>query len=115
MPPTGTVAQGANHARQTNHDGNATLNSTYKHIWDQTMAPINLRFDQVGFEDIQNDKAMMLLLTFVNQCKARIPFQKSEKTPYIVVFSLIQNTQKQGDFNLIPISAPSHPYSGKKS
>jgi hypothetical protein len=46
------------------------------------MAPINLQFDQVGFEDIQNDKAMMLLLTFVNQCNARIPLQKNEKTSY---------------------------------
>jgi hypothetical protein len=67
MPPTVAAAQGGNHARETNHDGNAsTWNSSYKHIWDQTMAPINLKFDQVGVEDIQNDKAMMLLLTFVN-------------------------------------------------
>jgi AraC-like DNA-binding protein len=46
------------------------------------MAPINLQFDLVGFEDIQNDKAIVLLLTFVNRCNARIPLQKNEETPY---------------------------------
>jgi hypothetical protein len=46
------------------------------------MEPVGYGWNNIGWEDIENDKAMWLLHQFVQRCNARPPLQKNDKTPY---------------------------------
>ena len=80
------MAQGANvphnYGRETNHDPDRVWNSTGKYLWDQVMADAGMKFDSIGWEDLEGGNSIAVMRAFVESCRVKPPMQRNGNDPY---------------------------------
>jgi hypothetical protein len=70
------------HDRVTNHDPDAFWASTGSKVWHIVMSPVNLQFDNIGWEDLEWEHASSLMTLFYQRCRAHPPVSELTKRPY---------------------------------
>jgi hypothetical protein len=71
-----------NHGRDVVHNENAVWNSTGLFLWNQVMGDAGMKFDDIGWEDIEGGNSIEIMRTFVKSCRSRPPIQQRENKPY---------------------------------
>ena len=66
--PIANVPVVENYGRNTNHDPDRVWNSTGKYLWDQVMADAGMKFDSIGWEDIEGGNSISIMKAFVESC-----------------------------------------------
>jgi hypothetical protein len=64
--------EGVGYARNTQHDPDAALNSTYKPLWNRVMDDYP-SFDQISLSDLRGENSLLLFSTFANRMAANPP------------------------------------------
>jgi hypothetical protein len=70
------------HGRVTNHDPDAFWSSTGSKVWHIVMSPVNLQFDNIGWEDLECEHASSLMTEFCQRCRTHPPVSELTKRPY---------------------------------
>jgi hypothetical protein len=73
--------QANGHGRETQDNPNASW-ALHKRIWDKVMSVDGFTDDNIGFDDIQGDNAMVLLDLFQKQPRATLPSKENGVEPY---------------------------------
>jgi hypothetical protein len=74
----------ATFAREVQHDGDGTWNSTHKKLWDQVMRPVSLHFDNIGLSDLRHENSAKVISEFVSRCVSEPPISRHTKTAFKV-------------------------------
>jgi hypothetical protein len=78
------VAAVATHARDVQHNTDASWNSTHKKLLDQVMKGASLNFDSIGLNDLLGEASLVLMTEFVSHCVNNPPVSEHTKKPHMV-------------------------------
>ena len=65
-----------NFGRDINHDPDAAWNSTFNYLWDQVMVDCGMKFENIGWEDLEGGNSAVVAKNFVDSCRRRPPFSE---------------------------------------
>ena len=70
------------HARNTNHNPDSFWNSTGVKLFDTVMARSNIKFSEIGLEDLVGDNSVVLMSEFVQPCARNPPISRHTERPF---------------------------------
>ena len=72
----------AGYSRNTNHDPDSFWNSTGIKLFDSVMSASNIKFSDIGLDDLVGDNSIVLMSEFVQHCGRNPPVSTHTKRPY---------------------------------
>ena len=81
-PAAAAAAGGGDWTRETNHDPDASWNSTHRPLFDQVMLGTGMSFANISMEDLEAENGLLLMTEFVNRCAANPPISNHTQRPF---------------------------------